>query len=110
MPCESELFPRIKRGENSLGKTTLRLEGKARLFNNSILWDEKVAPTITATGPLIRQIDATHCTKQDIINASTFPQDYNFMNKDVKFICGMSVPPNMMANIAEEIYKQWLSN
>lgn len=38
----------------------------------------------------------------------TFPQDYNFMDQDPKYICGMSVPPVMMAQIASSVYEQWL--
>ena len=34
--------------------------------------------------------------------------DYEFMNNDVQYVCGMSVPPVMMANIAYDIYEQWL--
>ena len=44
----------------------------------------------------------------DIINAQTFPQDYNFLKQDVKYVCGMSVPPVMMAQIADQVYIQWL--
>lgn len=40
---------------------------------------------------------------------STFPQDYNFCGLSPHYICGMSVPPVMMAQIATRIYEQWLS-
>lgn len=43
----------------------------------------------------------------DIINCSTFPQDYDFMGRDVQYVCGMCVPPVMMAQIARQIYLQW---
>lgn len=46
--------------------------------------------------------------KNEWINISTFPQDYNFQNKP-HYIMGMSVPPVMMANISYQIYLQWLS-
>jgi DNA (cytosine-5)-methyltransferase 1 len=39
----------------------------------------------------------------------TFPQDYNFTNNQYGYIIGMSVPPVMTAQIATEIYNQWLS-
>ena len=41
--------------------------------------------------------------------ASTFPIDYIFGKNKVKYIAGMSVPPVMMAQVATEIYNQWLS-
>ena len=45
--------------------------------------------------------------RSEIYKASTFPLDYEC--KDPFYICGMSVPPVMVARIATEIYKQWLS-
>lgn len=57
---------------------------------------------------VFRGCDGLNMSDDDCRNIQTFPQDYNFGNEDVKYICGMSVPPNMMANIATEIYKQWL--
>jgi DNA (cytosine-5)-methyltransferase 1 len=46
--------------------------------------------------------------KKEWINASTFPQDYDFSNK-LHYIIGNSVPPVMMAQISYRIYQQWLS-
>ena len=45
---------------------------------------------------------------KDIISCQTFPQDYDFMNQSVQYVCGMSVTPVMMAKIAEQVYLQWL--
>ncbi len=44
---------------------------------------------------------------RDYINIQTFPQDYDFMGESVQYVCGMSVPPVMMAHIAGEIERQW---
>ncbi|THC82815.1 DNA (cytosine-5-)-methyltransferase, partial [Bacteroides fragilis] len=38
-----------------------------------------------------------------------FPQDYHFLNQSPHYICGMSVPPVMMAHVASRIWKYWLS-
>lgn len=40
------------------------------------------------------------------IICSTFPLDYEFLNEPVAYICGMSVPPVMMANIANRVHEQ----
>lgn len=50
--------------------------------------------------------DGLLMTDKDIINCQTFPQDYDFMDQDVQYVCGMSVPPVMMANIASEVQRQ----
>lgn len=45
----------------------------------------------------------------DICKVSSFPQDYNFGNQKAEYICGMSVPPIMIAQIATRVYEQWLT-
>lgn len=49
-------------------------------------------------------------SNEDYCQIGTFPMDYNFEKVDVKYLIGMSVPPVMMAQIAYEIYLQWLRN
>ena len=63
----------------------------------------------TAANGMIRAFDRSWYTDNDMRNVQTFPQDYDFSGKSATFICGVSVPPSMMANIAHEIREQWLS-
>lgn len=78
-------------------------------FSNPINHDDEPVQTITANGDLYRYCDGLKMTDRDIINCQTFPQDYNFLDQNVQYVCGMSVPPVMMAKISEQVYKQWLS-
>jgi DNA (cytosine-5)-methyltransferase 1 len=39
---------------------------------------------------------------------NTFPIDYDYLNVDPKYLIGMSVPPVMIAQIANQIKTQWL--
>ena len=48
-------------------------------------------------------------TEREIILGSTFPLDYKPKPLNISYACGMSVPPVMIANIATEIYNQWIS-
>jgi DNA (cytosine-5)-methyltransferase 1 len=87
-----------------------RTKRKSTGFTNVIIHDWDVCPTITATGMMFRDCDGMSVSCGDIVNCQTFPQDYDFNSAaptKVKYVCGMSVPPNMMANIAHEIWKQW---
>nr|WP_262482054.1 DNA cytosine methyltransferase [Capnocytophaga canimorsus] len=46
----------------------------------------------------------------ELIRCQSFPQDYDFGTSAysfVQYVLGMSVPPVMMANLVDEIYKQW---
>ena len=85
-----------------------RVQGKGGRFNARITHDEQVASCITSSGDFYRYCDATAYSAGDYINVGSFPQDYDFNGNSPQYVCGMSVPPNMMANIATEIYKQWL--
>ena len=102
-----ELLKRRKKGDVKMSIIAGRETGKATGFTLPIYEDDKVAATLTAGGTCIRFYDAKRVTKQDIINVQTFPQDYDFLNLEPQYICGMSVPPVMMANVADQVYHQW---
>ena len=46
-----------------------------------------------------------YLSRSEVCNISTFPQDYHFLNQSPHYICGMSVPPVMMAQVAD-VYKR----
>ena len=108
--CEyARLLSSARPGENSIGQVRKRLSIKPSGFNHVINHDTQVACCLPATGCIFRRYDVSYCTEKDFANISSFPQDYDFCGNSAQFVCGMSVPPNMTANIASEIYKQWLS-
>lgn len=45
----------------------------------------------------------------EAILGGSYAMDYNFVKNNPKYLIGMSVPPVMTAQIATEIYNQWLS-
>lgn len=100
---EINLFNKIKC--NKLNTyACLKLRGKSSFFNYCFVYDNQVAPTITAHCNNIRWDNKCFLSKQDIISISTFPQDYNFLSENidnVAYICGMSVPPVMIKRVAE---------
>lgn len=93
--------------ETSIGDTNLRLTGKRSSFNTKYQKDNKVCYTITASTRNVHFNEPLYISETEILKASTFPLDYQANN--IPFLCGMSVPPVMMAQIANQIYKQWLS-
>lgn len=91
-------------------KSILVREGASESnFSQKIIHDDAVCPVITANGSFFRDVDAMRMSSADIINCSTFPQDYDFLGQSVQYVCGMSVPPNMMAHIAVQLWRQWLN-
>lgn len=100
---------KFKLGDKSFEDVNKRI-GKSGGFTRYFIYDNEIARTLTSSGSRpVRVYDLLEYTDEDIVNISTFPQDYNYLNEDVHYVCGMCVPPNMMANIASKIYKQWLS-
>jgi DNA (cytosine-5)-methyltransferase 1 len=45
----------------------------------------------------------------EIILGGSYPKDYNFCSNKPIYLIGMSVPPVMTAQVASNIYEQWLS-
>lgn len=107
-PVINERLKHLKKSDLKMSDIAVRTENKNIGFTHPIYWDDRVASTLTASGTTVRGFDKMALSGDDCRNISTFPQDYNFQNQDPHYICGMSVPPNMMANIAAEVYKQWL--
>ena len=93
-------------GDGALDGACIRLNGKGSFFNNRYIYDEKVNPTLPAKNVNIRVCDKKYMSCQDIINSSTFPQDYDFITNsqtNVHYICGMSVPPIMIKRIVTRL-------
>ena len=97
-------------GERKLMKASERVLGKSSYYSYACQYDEATCATITSAGSFIRMPERTLLTDADFVNCQSFPQDYDFNGNNVQYVCGMSVPPNMMANIATEIWEQWLKN
>ena len=111
----SDRFARLvkdaKPDEQSLAGASLRVFSKPAYFTHGVLWDHLTPPTIIAGSSFFRRCDLSKVTIEDLRNIGTFPQDYDFMTDTatcVQFLVGMSVPPNMIANIAVQIWEQWL--
>lgn len=110
-PIEGEqtlwLWQRRKHGDKTLGDIYKRELGKDCRFNEPLIYDDKVCNTITSRAFFQHFTEPLHVSDTEILKACSFPIDYKA--KNVKFYCGMSVPPVMAAQIANQIYLQWLS-
>jgi len=102
------LLQKAKLADKSISDVRERLGQKRAGFNNKIFHDEDVASCVTSNGVFYRKWDNSNLADDDFRNVASFPQDYDFNKQSAQYVCGMSVPPNMMANIAAQIWKQWL--
>lgn len=95
--------------DTKIAETYERVGEKYRRFNHVYAYDNRPSPAITATGKHIRFADGDLLSVDDVAAVSTFPKDYDFCGAKytrVVFLAGMSVPPNLMANIATQVKAQ----
>lgn len=102
------IYRYLSKSTKSASEAIKKERNKGSYFSCRIADLNQPLPTITATMNISDPIKLNLLTYNSVRNGSSFPQDYNFGDQSPYFICGMSVPPNMLANISKEIYKQWL--
>ena len=86
-----------------------KLYNKANYFSYKKINRNQPSSTITAaTNSILDDSEPRFLHKKQISRLQTFPDDFNFCNMSEYYICGMSVPPMMIKNIAIEINKQLL--
>lgn len=103
---------KVKYGEETLQFAVERETGKQSYFNDKVIYDNKVLNTIRACMPsYYRWGTFETISKEDIIYAQTFPQDYNFEPNTIDnicYLCGMSVPPIMIKRIVNRLIESGL--
>lgn len=104
-----QLLMHRSKSDKSIADISKRVRGKETGFGNAIMHDDEPAYTLISGGNAYRMCDGKRLSDGDIIAIQTFPQDYDFTPETAKYICGMSVPPVMMAQIATSVYEQWFS-
>jgi DNA (cytosine-5)-methyltransferase 1 len=109
-PSVIEWYDKVFIGE-SVGNCIRRYTGKEKLFSYSKVNPDKALKTILSAydSGEFRHDDMSYLHNDDIILGGSFPKDYNFLDVKTKYLVGMSVPPVMTAQIASNIYEQWLS-
>jgi DNA (cytosine-5)-methyltransferase 1 len=105
------LWDNQNKNDKSLNDISMRLENKNNFFSHCLLNKEFVMPTITAHSIQQHWLKhkPRHPNAKEIILGGSYPIDYNFKNINVGYLIGMSVPPVMTAQVAHQIYLQWLS-
>jgi DNA (cytosine-5)-methyltransferase 1 len=98
-----------EKNDSHFGNITERISGIVSCFSDVFAKKELVLPTITAKGSIYDFENCHLLSKNTFCNAGSYPQDYNFLKIRFEYLIGMSVPPVMTAQIATEIYEQWLS-
>lgn len=104
------LLANARKTDESLADINLRLRGTTAGFTDKIVWDDDVLQTITAGGKIFRGGEQEKISVEDIINATTFPQDYDFGVEHPRYVCGMSVPPVIIKRVMQRLLESGLFN
>jgi DNA (cytosine-5)-methyltransferase 1 len=83
-----------------------RLFGVRSGITHRIVKAEEVYPTQTAGHDDIWTESGNHPSKMDVVHASTFPEDYDFLGQKCEYVCGMSVPPIMIKRVVLKLIEQ----
>lgn len=95
-----------------MGKSVSSVHPKGMYFRTYKQHPEQVSATVIADsggGIMLHHFEDGYLTDNEYKQIGSFPMDYNFNSMDVKYLIGMSVPPVMTAQIAHQIWLQWLS-
>lgn len=86
-----------------------RLNQKENGFGRVFIDDHSIPKTIVAGNTYLLKNTAHQVAETDLCKISSFPLDYDFSDVNPQWVMAMSVPPVMMACIADQIYQQWFS-
>ncbi|ATA90659.1 DNA (cytosine-5-)-methyltransferase [Capnocytophaga stomatis] len=101
-----------KHGDRNYADVLKRIENRDSNFNAQFIYDDKTPPTLAASSgsKMVLFSEPRKMNHTELIRCQSFPLDYHFGTDAysfVQYVLGMSVPPVMMANLVDEIYRQW---
>jgi DNA (cytosine-5)-methyltransferase 1 len=80
-------------------------------MNTFYVKEDTVCQTLTSKGRhgCLLYSKPIRLSKEEFCMIGSYPQDYDFITNQWGYLIGMSVPPVMTAQIATEVYNQWIS-
>lgn len=104
-----QLSEHIKEGDHDLNTVSKRVDGIIKFFSHRIIYKDAIPLTIVSNDCNILFGEQRQMNFDELCECGSFPKDYNFMGVQPVTLIGMSVPPVFMAQIAYQIYLQWLT-
>ena len=92
--------------EKCIADVNLRLHNKNSGFQSYFVDDNSIIPTLRAKPDIIDRNEIAYVSKETLIHAQTFPEDYDFVRNtmsNTQYVLGMSVPPLMIKRIVERL-------
>lgn len=114
--CDRELtgavlnvYNEAKKGETDLRYAAERLKGKQDFFGYKLTYMDSIPLTIMGNDNVIIYGEKRYRNFDELCECGSYPKDYDFSGNKPEYLIGMSVPPVMTAQIATQIYAQWLA-
>lgn len=109
---DQRIWDRRIYGDRKYSDVLWRIETRDSNFNSVFIYPHKPVPTIASSeGSKLTLFDESRRMNTiEMKLAQSFPLDYDFGNQKsskVQYTLGMSVPPLMMAKLANRIHKEW---
>lgn len=102
------VYNEAKEGETDLRYAAERLKGKQDFFGYKLTYMNSIPLTIMGNDNVIVYGETRYRNFDELCECGSYPKDYDFTGNKPEYLIGMSVPPVMTAQIATEIYNQWL--
>lgn len=99
-------------GDRKFSDVLIRVQNRNSNFNSSFIYPHKPVPTLASSegSKYVLFDEPRKMNSTEMKLAQSFPLDYDFgSNKcsKIQYVLGMSVPPLMMANLANRLYNEW---
>ena len=105
-----EVWEARQPSDDGFGDITKRINGKESMFNMRFGKPGEVSHTlVTDKSYMVHYERPCYYSDTEVVKVQSFPVDYDFAGQRPHYVCGMSVPPVMMAQVASRIYDQCLS-
>jgi len=99
-----------KDGDLSFEIINEREYGKKFLhFGTKFIYKNGTINTILANDQCVLFDEPRYRNFDELCECGSYPKDYDFKSNKTEYLIGMSVPPVMTAQIAKQVYEQWLS-
>lgn len=108
-PLELKLWKSRRVGDMDLSDTYFRVLGRKSSFGKKYVYLNQTPGTQTTTH-MVRFDKPGIMSARDVLITASFPVDYDLLDQQAEYICGMSVPPLMMEKVALAIEEQWFKH
>ena len=108
---EGKMYPSLLEmwERTNIGDVFTRKSGSTAISHYKVDFNKTLNTIIASENGAFHYKIPRHLSKKENCLAGSYPLDYNFLNNKSKYLIGMSVPPIMTAQIATNIYEQWIS-